>query len=384
MDLKQQALELHKKYRGKLEIISKMAIKNRDDLSLAYTPGVAYACMEIAADPSKIYDYTMKSRTVAVITDGSAVLGLGNIGAEASLPVMEGKCQLFKEFGGVDAFPIALRTQDTEEIIDIVKKISPIFGGINLEDISAPRCFEVEQRLIDELDIPVFHDDQHGTAIVVLAGLINALKLSGKQMPDVKITISGAGAAGISITKILFSCGAKNIILLDSRGAIWEGREEGMNSVKDEIAKITNRKLLRGGLPEAIRGVDVFIGVSQPGLLSKEMIKTMAGDPIIFAMANPIPEIMPEEAKMVGARFVATGRSDYPNQINNVLAFPGLFRGALEAGIKKITMQMKIAAAYALAGYVKSPSLERFIPDVLDRGAANIVAEAVKRFRPLD
>lgn len=377
MDLKEQALEMHKKHRGKLEVRSLMPIENRDDLSLAYTPGVAYACTEIAADKKLAYDYTMKGRTVAVVTDGSAVLGLGNIGPEASLPVMEGKCQLFKEFGGVDAFPIALTTQNTEEIIDAVKKISPVFGGINLEDISAPRCFEIESRLISELDIPVFHDDQHGTAIVVLAGLINALKLAGKNLSDIKIIISGAGAAGIAVTKILFASGAKNIILLDSRGAIWEGRGEGMNSVKEEIAKITNRELLRGGLADAIRNADVFIGVSQPGLLTSKMVKTMASDPIIFAMANPVPEIMPEEARAAGARLVATGRSDYPNQINNVLAFPGLFRGVLGAGLKKITMEMKIAAAHALTDYVKDPTADYFIPGVFDSGVADAVAKAV-------
>lgn len=377
MDLKEDALALHKKYRGKLEVRSLLPIKSREDLSLAYTPGVAFACLEIAADKNKIYDYTMKGRTVAVVTDGSAVLGLGNIGAEASLPVMEGKCQLFKEFGGVDAFPIALATQSTKEIIDAVKKISPGFGGINLEDISAPRCFEIEKCLIDELDIPVFHDDQHGTAIVVLAGLLNALKLAGKKNDQIKIVISGAGAAGMAVTKILLASGVKNIILLDSKGTIWQGRGEGMNWAKDEIAKVTNREKIQGGLADAIRGADMFVGVSQPGLLTKEMVKTMAPDPIIFAMANPIPEIMPEEAMATGARFVATGRSDYANQINNVLAFPGLFRGVLGAGLKKITMEMKIAAAHALADYVKEPAPDYFIPRPFDPGVADAVAKAV-------
>lgn len=375
--MKEKALELHKRFKGKLEIISKIPLRSREDLSFAYTPGVASVCQEIAADKNKVYDYTMKGRTVAVITDGSAVLGLGNIGAEASLPVMEGKCQLFKEFGGVDAFPIALRTQDTEEIIDIVKNISPVFGGINLEDISAPRCFEIENRLIEELDIPVFHDDQHGTAIVVLAGLINALKLVDKKLEEIKITISGAGAAGIAVAKILLYAGAENIILLDSRGAIYQGRAEGMNLAKDEIAKVTNKEKIQGGLAEAVRGADVFIGVSQPGILTKEMVKTMAQDPIIFAMANPVPEIMPEEAKAAGTRLVATGRSDYANQVNNVLAFPGLFRGVLNAGIKKITMEMKIAAAHALAKYVKEPTADYFIPGVFDSDLADKVAEAV-------
>ncbi len=354
-----------------------LPIENREDLSLAYTPGVAFACMEIAADKNKVYDYTFKGRMVAVVTDGTAVLGLGNIGPEASLPVMEGKCQLFKTFGGVDAFPIALTTQDTEEIIETVKRISPVFGGINLEDISAPRCFEIEKRLIDELDIPVFHDDQHGTAIVVLAGLTNVLKLAGKKIEEIKIVISGAGAAGIAVTKILLAAGVKNIILLDTKGAIWEGRADGMNWAKDEIAKITNKEKIHGGLAEAIRGADMFIGLSQPGLLTKEMVQTMAKDPIIFAMANPTPEIMPEVAKEAGARFVATGRSDYNNQINNVLAFPGFFRGVLGAGVKKITMEMKIAAAHALADYVKNPTPEYFIPGPFDPGVADAVAKAV-------
>lgn len=377
MELKEKALELHKRFKGKLEVRSLLPIKTRDDLSLAYTPGVAFVCQKIAADKNRIYDYTMKGRTVAVITDGSAVLGLGNIGAEASLPVMEGKCQLFKEFGGVDAFPIALATQDTEEIIDAVKKISPVFGGINLEDISAPRCFEIEKRLIDELDIPVFHDDQHGTAIVVLAGLINALKLAGKKNDEIKIVISGAGAAGMAVAKILFASGVKNIIILDSRGAIFEGRAEGMNWSKDEIAKVTNKEKIQGGLAEAVRVADMFIGLSQPNILTKEMVKTMASDPIIFAMANPVPEIMPEAAKEAGARLVATGRSDYANQVNNVLAFPGLFRGVLGAGLKKITMEMKIAAAHALADYVKEPTPDYFIPGVFDPAVADAVAKAV-------
>ncbi|MBU4421937.1 NADP-dependent malic enzyme [Patescibacteria group bacterium] len=377
MSLKEDALELHRKYKGKLEVKSLIPLKTREDLSLAYTPGVAFACQEIAADKEKVYEYTSKGRLVAIVTDGSAVLGLGNIGAEASLPVMEGKAQLFKEFGGVDAFPIALKTQDTEEIIKIVKNISPTFGGINLEDISAPRCFEIEERLINDLDIPVFHDDQHGTAIVVLAGLTNALKLANKKIDEIKIIINGAGAAGMAVAKILFAGGAKNIILVDSRGIIWDGREEGMNKVKDEMAKITNLEKIKGGLAEAVKGVDVFIGVSQPNILSKEMVRSMNNNPIIFAMANPIPEIMPDEAREAGANLIATGRSDFPNQINNVLAFPGLFRGVLQNGIKKITMEMKLSAARALADYVAEPTAEYFIPGPFDDGVADAVAKSV-------
>ncbi|MBU1180186.1 NADP-dependent malic enzyme [Patescibacteria group bacterium] len=377
MSLKEEALELHRKYKGKLEVRSMMPLKTREDLSLAYTPGVAFACQEIAADKEKVYEYTSKGRMVAIVTDGSAVLGLGNIGAEASLPVMEGKAQLFKEFGGVDAFPIALKTQDTEEIIKIVKNISPAFGGINLEDISAPRCFEIEERLINELDIPVFHDDQHGTAIVVLAGLTNALKLANKKISEIKIIINGAGAAGMAVAKILFAGGAKNITLLDSRGIIWNGREEGMNKIKDEMAQITNLEKIKGGLSEAAKGADVFIGVSQPNILSKEMVRSMNDNPIIFAMANPVPEIMPDEAREAGANLIATGRSDFPNQINNVLAFPGLFRGVLDNRIKKITMEMKLSVARALADYITEPTPEYFIPGVFDKGVADIVARAV-------
>jgi malate dehydrogenase (oxaloacetate-decarboxylating) len=377
MNIKEESLRLHRENRGKLEIISKIPLRTREDLTLSYTPGVAHACLEIAFDKEKVYEYTLKSRTIAVVTDGSAVLGLGNIGAEASLPVMEGKAQLFKEFGGVDAFPIALRTQDPEEIIKIVKNIAPAFGGINLEDISAPRCFEIEERLIDELDIPVFHDDQHGTAIVVLAGLINALKLAGKEKESVEVVISGAGAAGIAIAKILFAAGFQNIILLDSKGTIWDGRGEGMNKIKDEMAKMTNRRMVKGGLAEAVRGADIFIGVSQPGILTQEMVRTMKSGAIIFAMANPVPEIMPDEARAAGASLVATGRSDFANQINNVLAFPGIFRGVLRRRIGKITMEMKLASASALAEFVKNPSPERFIPGPFDPGLAEKVAQAV-------
>jgi malate dehydrogenase (oxaloacetate-decarboxylating) len=377
MNLKEDSLELHRKHHGKLEIVSKIPLKTREDLTLSYTPGVAFVCQEIAADKNAAYDLTMKSRTIAIVTDGSAVLGLGNIGPEASMPVMEGKAQLFKEFGGVDAFPIALATQDTEEIIKIVKNLAPGLGGINLEDISAPRCFEIEERLINEMDIPVFHDDQHGTAIVVLAGLINALKLAGKNMETAKVVVSGAGAAGMATAKLLFAAGFKNLILLDSKGAIWEGRADGMNAVKNEMAKITNREMVKGGLAECLVGADIFIGVSQPGIATAEMIKTMNEKAIVFAMSNPTPEIMPEEAKAGGAYCVATGRSDFPNQINNVLAFPGLFRGVLRARIKKITMEMKLAAAYALAGLVANPVQEYFIPGPFDEGVAETVAQAV-------
>ena len=379
MSLKEKSLELHSRYKGKLEVISKIAIDNKDDLALAYTPGVATVCQEIEKNKENVYEYTSKGRMVAVVTDGSAVLGLGNIGPEASLPVMEGKAQLFKRFGKVDAFPIALKTQDTEEIINIVKNIAPMFGGINLEDISAPRCFEIEERLINELDIPVFHDDQHGTAVVVLAGLINALKLTSKKIEELKVVISGAGAAGVAIAKMLLADGVQNIILLDSRGTIWDGRAEGMNKTKEEMAKITNKDVVKGGLREAMVDTDVFVGVSQPNILTADMVKTMNSNPIIFAMANPVPEIMPEVAREAGVNIMATGRSDFPNQINNVLAFPGIFKGVLEARIKKITMEMKIAAAHALADYIKEPTYEYFIPGPFDMGVAKAVAEAVKK-----
>ncbi|MFA5948504.1 MAG: NADP-dependent malic enzyme [Candidatus Gracilibacteria bacterium] len=378
-DLKQKALKEHEKYHGKLEIISKKPLNNRDGLTLFYTPGVAFPCKEIEKNPLDAYKYTMKSNTVAVITDGSAVLGLGNIGALAGLPVMEGKCALFKEFGGVNAFPICLGTQDTEEIISVVKNISLVFGGINLEDISAPRCFEVEERLKAELDIPVFHDDQHGTAIVCLAGLINGLKVTGKKKEKVKIVISGAGAAGMAICKLLLKYGFKNIILLDSVGTIYEGRSE-LNIYKEKIAKETNREKIVGGLAEAISGADVFIGVSKPNILTAKMVKTMNEKSMVFAMSNPDPEITPEEAKKGGAFIIATGRSDYPNQINNVLAFPGIFKGALKYGAKKITDDMKIASAEALAKIVKKPSREKIIPGVFEKGISDKIALAVKKY----
>lgn len=371
------ALEFHKKYQGKIEVVSRVPLTNREELSLAYTPGVAEPCKEIAKDMGKVYDYTRKGNLVAVVSDGSAVLGLGNIGPEAGLPVMEGKCILFKEFGGVDAFPIMLTTQDVDEIVETVVRISPGFGGINLEDIAAPRCFEVERKLIERLNIPVFHDDQHGTAIVVLAGLINAFTVVGKKIETAKIVINGAGAAGISIAKLLLAAGATSIILVDSTGTIYEGRED-LNDEKIEMAKITNKEKTKGKLAEAIIGSDVFVGVSKAGVLSTEMVRTMASDAIVCAMANPIPEIMPDEAKLGGARIVATGRSDFPNQINNVLAFPGIFRGLLDARIRTVTTEMKLAAARAIASCVEHPTEEKIIPDVFDKRVAERVAEAVK------
>ncbi len=343
---------------------------------MAYTPGVAEPCLEIAKDRNLVYKYTFKSNTVAVVSDGSAVLGLGNIGASAAIPVMEGKAVLFKRFADIDAFPICLETQETEEIIKAVKLIEPVFGGINLEDISAPRCFEIEKRLIKELDIPVMHDDQHGTAVVVLAGLINALKVSGKKKNEIKAVVSGAGAAGIATAKMMLDYGIKNIILADTAGAIYEGRKENMNPAKDEIAKITNKSRESGTLGEVIKGADVFIGVSSAGILKKEMVKSM-NNAIIFAMANPTPEIMPDEAKKGGAKIIATGRSDFPNQINNVLGFPGIFRGALDANAMKINEEMKIAAAEALSGIVKEPSPEYIIPDPFNPEVVSRVAEAV-------
>jgi malate dehydrogenase (oxaloacetate-decarboxylating) len=373
MDIRKEALELHEKHKGKIEVIPKVSVKNKRDLSLAYTPGVAEVCKEISTDPENIYKYTMKGNTIAVVTDGSAVLGLGNIGPEAALPVMEGKCILFKEFGNVDAFPICLATQEVDQIVDIVKKIAPGFGGINLEDISAPRCFEIEERLRKDLRIPVFHDDQHGTAVIVLAGLINALKAVGKDN-KVKIVISGAGAAGISIAKILLNYGFGDIIVCDRQGIIYEGREGNMNWAKDEISKITNKERVTGSLADAMAGSDVFIGVSASGLVNKAMVRSMAENPVVFAMANPVPEIMPEDALEAGAKVVATGRSDYPNQINNVLVFPGIFKGALKARFQ-ITEDMKLMAAQALAETIE-PTPEKILPDVFEN-VADVIARAV-------
>ena len=381
-DIKQQSIALHKKHKGKLEISSKVLLKNKDDLSLAYTPGVAAVCRLIASDKKVAYTHTIKSNSVAVVSDGSAVLGLGNIGPEAAMPVMEGKAILFKKFGNVDAYPICLATQDTEEIIKTVKYIAPGFGGINLEDISAPRCFEIEARLKKELDIPVFHDDQHGTAIVVLAALINALKVSKKKISEARVVINGAGSAAIAVTKLLLSAGVtgKNVVMVDSIGAIFAGRGN-MNPYKSEIAKLTNSEKITGGLEEAVKGRDVFIGVSVDNVLKPEWVATMADKPIVFAMANPDPEISYETAKKTKIAVFGTGRSDYPNQINNVLAFPGIFRGALDSGAKQITEEMKLGAARAIASLVSVRELdaECIMPKPFDPRVAAVVARAVKK-----
>ncbi len=366
-------VNLSKKIGGKIEVNSKKKLTKKN-LSILYTPGVAEVSKAIAKNKKLSRKYTIRKNTVAVVSDGSAVLGLGNVGPEAALPVMEGKALLFKELAGVDAFPIVLNTQDTEEIIDIVKKISPTFGGINLEDISAPRCFEIEERLKKELDIPVFHDDQHGTAIVVLAGLINACKVVKKDIKKVKVVISGAGAAGIAIAKLLLRFGIKDITIVDTQGAIYCERGKGMNSVKSKICKVTNRKKIKGGLSEAVKGADVFIGVSAPNILKAKDISNMNDKAIVFAMSNPIPEIMPEESKKGGAAVIATGRSDYPNQINNVLAFPGIFRGALDSGARNITEEHKLKAAKTLAEMVKNPTSRKIIPEALNRQVAKKIA----------
>ena len=378
MDYYKKALELHEKYKGKIDIKCDMPLNNREDLAVAYTPGVAQPCLEIARDPENAYKYTSKGHLVAIVTDGSAVLGLGNIGGMAGMPVMEGKAALFKRFGGVDGFPICLSTQNTEEIIAAVRAIAPTFGGINLEDISAPRCFEIEERLERELDIPVFHDDQHGTAIVVTAALINALKIVGKEMKDIKVALSGPGAAGTAIIKMLQHCGVKNIVACDSRGIIFRGRE-GLDAHKTLLAQTTNPENTSGSLAAAVRGADVFVGVSAPGILTAEMVKTMAEKPVIFAMANPVPEIGYEEALAAGAAVVGTGRSDFPNQINNVLAFPGIFRGALDCGARELNYAMKTAAAAAIAELVLPEQLspEYIIPDPFDPRVAENVARRV-------
>lgn len=378
MDYNKEALKMHEEHRGKIEVISTVSIQNADDLATAYTPGVAEPCREIAKQPEEVYRYTSKSHLIAVVTDGSAVLGLGNIGPLAAMPVMEGKAILFKEYGGVDAVPILLDTQDTEEIIETVRRIAPTFGGINLEDISAPRCFEIERRLDEILDIPVFHDDQHGTAIVTAAAVINALRVVGKKIEDVHAVISGAGAAGSSIAKMLLELGLKDIIVTDRHGILSE-TDPAHNKEKEELARITNPNHFKGDLRDAIRGADLFIGVSGPGVLTEEMVKTMAKDPIVLAMANPIPEIFPDEALKAGAAVVGTGRSDFPNQINNVLVFPGLFRGALEARAKSITKKMKLAAAYAIADMVGYDlSATHIVPSALDKSSADAVSLAVK------
>ena len=378
IDYDKESLRVHKKYKGKLSIISKVPVADREELSIAYTPGVAEPCNKIHEKKSDVYKYTIKGRTVAIVSDGTAVLGLGDIGPEAALPVMEGKAILFKEFGGVDAFPICLDTKDPEEIIKTVKLISPTFGGINLEDISSPRCFEIEERLKEELDIPVFHDDQHGTAIVTTAGIINALKIVKKEWKDLKIVVSGSGAAGLSICRLLMKFEPGDIILINKDGIIYEGRED-INPMEVKMAKITNKNKLKGTLADALVGADIFIGVSAGNIVSSENIKTMNKDAIVFALANPLPEIMPEDAFRGGARIVATGRSDFPNQINNVLVFPGLFRGALMVRSTKIVEEMKIAAARALASLVSDRELnEKFIiPNVFDKRSAKVIANEV-------
>jgi len=384
MDIKEESLELHRKLKGKLEIRSKLSLETTKDLSLIYTPGVAESSKKIAEDKNEVYNYTMKGNTIAVISDGSAVLGLGNIGAEASLPVMEGKAILFKEFANLNAFPIILKNQDTKQTIETIKNISPGFGGINLEDFKAPECFEIEESLQD-LGIPVMHDDQHGTAVVVLAGLINSLKIRNSNKEEVKIVINGTGAAGVAVTKILLNYGFQNIVLVDSKGAIYHGRDY-LNAIKKGLAKITNttcltcpecKECITGNLSSALKDTDIFIGVSKGNLLTKEMIRSMNQNPIIFALANPTPEIMPDLAKEAGAFVIATGRSDFPNQINNVLAFPGIFKGALEIKAKRITNEMKIKAAEALASLVENPTQDMIIPDPLNKSVALKVAEAV-------
>lgn len=375
-DVYQESLELHRKNRGKLELKSKVSLSTKEDLSLAYTPGVSEICRLIASDKSAALTHTMKGNTIAVVSDGSAILGLGNLGPEAALPVMEGKAILFKEFAGVDAFPICLDTQDTEEIIKTVKYLAPNFGGINLEDIAAPRCFEIEERLKAELNIPVMHDDQHGTALVVLAGLINAIKLRNLSKEGAKILINGAGAAGLAITDLLLRYGFKNLIICDSKGAIYEGRED-LNEAKVKYAKLTNRQQLQGELGEVIKGLDIFIGVSQGGVLNEAMVESMNERPIIFALANPIPEIMPELAKAAGAYVVATGRSDFPNQLNNVLAFPGIFRGALDNKVSQITDEMLIKAAVKLASLVESPNPDFVLPNPFDKKVAPAIAQEI-------
>ena len=377
MDTQKKSLELHKKLKGKFEIKSKIHLKTKEDLSLAYTPGVAAACLEIAKDKSKVYDYTIKSSSVAVISDGSAVLGLGNIGPEAALPVMEGKAIIFKELANIDAYPICLQSQDVKTNIQTIKNIQTGFGGINLEDFKAPECFEIENALQD-LGIPVMHDDQHGTAVVVLAGLINSLKLKNLKKENAKIIVNGAGAAGIAITKLLFKYGFKNIIMLDSKGIICKDRTD-LNGIKIQISEITNLQCLKGNLETALQEADIFIGVSKANLLNESHIKLMNKDPIIFALANPSPEIMPDLAKKAGAFIVATGRSDFPNQVNNSLAFPGIFRGALDIKAKRITDEMKIAAAESIASLVKNPTPEKIIPFSLDKELVPAVASAVKK-----
>lgn len=379
MDYAKESLKLHYRWKGKIEVAATVPAKTKEDLSLAYTPGVAQPCLEIQKDVDKSYELTRRWNMCLVVTDGTAVLGLGDIGPEAGMPVMEGKCVLFKTFGGVDAFPLCIKSKDVDEIVNTIHLISGSFGGVNLEDISAPRCFEIEKKLKEKCDIPIFHDDQHGTAVVTLAGLVNALKVVGKKKQDVRIVMSGAGAAAISITKLLLTDGFRDVTLCDRTGAVYEGRKEGMNPVKQEMALITNREKRKGSLADALKGADVFIGVSAPGTVTADMVKTMNKDAVIFACANPTPEIFPDEAKAGGARVIATGRSDYPNQINNVLGFPGIFRGAFDVRAKDINDEMKIAAAYALAGLVEEDKLspEYIIPAPFDLRVGETVAKAV-------
>ena len=379
MDYAKESLRLHGEWKGKIEVVTRVPVENKDDLSLAYTPGVAQPCLEIQKDVDKSYELTRRWNMCLVVTDGSAVLGLGDIGPEAGMPVMEGKCVLFKAFGDVDAFPLCIKSHDVDEIVNTIYMISGSFGGVNLEDISAPRCFEIEKKLKEKCDIPIFHDDQHGTAIITLAGLTNALRVVGKKKEDVRIVMNGAGAAAISIARLLLKAGCRNITLCDRKGAIYEGRQEGMNPVKEEMSKVTNREKKAGSLADMLVGADVFIGVSAPGAVTTEMVKTMAKDAVIFACANPTPEIFPEDARAGGAKVIATGRSDFPNQINNVLAFPGVFRGAFDVRAKDINDEMKIAASEALAGLITDEELspDYIIPKAFDKRVGPAVAKAV-------
>ena len=378
MDVNEKAIKMHEEWAGKIEVIAKAPVGTKEELAIAYTPGVAAPCLEIQKDVDLSYKYTRRHNLVAVVTDGTAVLGLGDIGPEAGMPVMEGKCALFKAFGDVDAFPLCIRSKDVDEIVNTVALLAGSFGGVNLEDISAPRCFEIEKKLKERCDIPIFHDDQHGTAVITLAGLTNALKIVGKKMEDIHVVVNGAGAAATAITKLLISRGLKNVILCDRKGAIYEGRE-GLNSAKEEMAKITNPEKKAGSLADVIVGADVFIGVSAPGVLTADMVATMAKDPVVFACANPVPEILPDEAKKAGVAVMATGRSDFPNQVNNVLAFPGIFRGALDVRASDINDEMKIAAANAIAGIVSDSELnpDYILPDAFDARVGKAVAAAV-------
>ena len=379
MDKKQYALDKHREWAGKIEVVTRAPITNREELAVAYTPGVAEPCLEISKNTDLSYTYTRRHNLVAVVTDGTAVLGLGDIGPEAGMPVMEGKCALFKTFGDVDAFPLCVRSKDVDEIVKTVALLAGSFGGVNLEDISAPRCFEIEKKLKAVCDIPIFHDDQHGTAVVTMAAMLNALKLTGKKLENLSVVVNGSGAAGIAITKLLMSKGLKNVVLCDRKGAIYKGRE-GLNPIKSEMAEISNLEMKKGSLADVIKGADVFIGVSAPGSLTKEMVKTMNADPIVFAMANPVPEIMPDEALKAGVKIMGTGRSDFPNQINNVLAFPGIFRGALDVRASDINDEMKIAAAEAIANVIPESELrpDYIIPDSFNPHVKDAVANAVK------